>query len=231
MLPGDLVTHLDEGPDQRGRGVVLRDLVALDDLPRPVRAGVHRVALVHHPGGAVVERPVDDVAVAGDPADVGGAPVHRVGLHVEDVMVCRRDADQVAGGRVRDPLRLARRAARIEEVQQVLRVHRLARARTRVVVDVGDQLVPPVVAAPLHRHFGVGAAKHDTRPDRRAGLHRLVRGLLQRHLRAASPALVLRDQHLAFHVLDPTGERLGRETPEHDRVRRAESCAREHRRR
>ena len=62
--------------------------------------------------GAVAERAVDDVAVAGHPADVGGAPVDvGVGLQVEDVVVRRRDADEVAGGRVRDPLRLRGRAA------------------------------------------------------------------------------------------------------------------------
>ena len=49
-------------------------------------------ALVHHRGRAVGQRPVDDVGVAGDPADVGRAPVDvLLGLEVEHVAcACRR---------------------------------------------------------------------------------------------------------------------------------------------
>ena len=50
------------------------------------RSGVVGRALVHDRGGAVGERPVDDVAVPGHPADVGRAPVDvGVRLEVEDV--------------------------------------------------------------------------------------------------------------------------------------------------
>src|ERR671912_506578 len=46
--------------------------------------GVVGRALVEHRRAAIRERPVDDVAVPGDPADVGRAPVHvAVGLEVE----------------------------------------------------------------------------------------------------------------------------------------------------
>lgn len=43
-------------------------------------------ALVEHLRRAVRQRPVDDIAMPGDPPDIGGAPVH-VGLRldVEDV--------------------------------------------------------------------------------------------------------------------------------------------------
>src|SRR5688572_31883565 len=44
-------------------------------LPPDVLVRVVRRALVHDRRAAVGERPVDDVGVAGDPADVGRAPV------------------------------------------------------------------------------------------------------------------------------------------------------------
>ena len=81
----------------RGRGRVEdRHLVALDDLPPAVLGRVVGRALVHHDGRAVGERAVDDVAVAGDPADVGGAPVDVVVLEVEDELVGGGDPGQVA---------------------------------------------------------------------------------------------------------------------------------------
>ncbi|SKV13078.1 Uncharacterised protein [Mycobacteroides abscessus subsp. abscessus] len=45
-------------------------------------------SLIYHLGGAVGERAVDDVGVAGNPADIGRAPVHiGLGLEIEDVEV------------------------------------------------------------------------------------------------------------------------------------------------
>src|SRR5207253_9408642 len=95
-------------------------LVALDDLPPAVLVRKVGGAFVDDPGGAVGQRAEDDVAVSGDPADVGGAPVNRVGLDVEDVVVGGGDTDQITACRVDDALGLGRGAARVEQVQQVL---------------------------------------------------------------------------------------------------------------
>ena len=91
--------------------------------------GIVGRALPHHRRRAVAQRAVDDVGVAGDPADVGRAPVDvLVGLEVEHVAVRRADAGQVAAGRVQDALRLGGRAGRVEDVQRVLGVELLGRA-------------------------------------------------------------------------------------------------------
>ena len=219
------------GPDRRRRRVEDVDLVALDDRPPAVLVGVVGDAFVDDAGGAVAERPVDDVAVAGDPADVGRAPVHRVGLDVEDVVVGRRGADEVARGRVGDPLRLRGGAARVEEVEQVLRVHRLARARLRVGALALDELVPPEIAALLERHVAAGAPQHDRVADARRGGERGVRVSLQRHRAAVAQALVLRDQDLAAHVVHAIRQGIRGKPAEDDRVRRAEPGAGEHRHR
>ncbi|HEV8602310.1 MAG TPA: hypothetical protein VGQ68_02835 [Gaiellaceae bacterium] len=73
----------------------------------------------------------------------------------------RRDADEVAGGRVHDPLRLRGRAARVEEVEEVLRVHRLAGTRGRILVLGRDEVVPPLVPPFLHRHVIPRAPEND----------------------------------------------------------------------
>ena len=94
-------------------------LVALDDLPPAVLVGKVRGALVNDPRRRVGERSEDDVAVPGDPPDIGGAPVNRFRFDVEDVVVGGRDADQVAGGRVDDAFRLSGGAAGVKKVEQV----------------------------------------------------------------------------------------------------------------
>ena len=75
MLRDVAVAPLHEGPDGGGGGVELRDAVAFDDVPKAVALGEVGGALVHQRGHAVGQQAVDDVAVAGDPAAVGGTPV------------------------------------------------------------------------------------------------------------------------------------------------------------
>ena len=133
MLLRVLRSPLHVGADGGGRGVEDVGPVALDDLPPAILVGEVGRAFVDDPGRRVGQRPEDDVAVARDPADVGRAPVNGVGLDVEDVVVRGRHANQVAGGGVDDALGLGGRAARVEQVEQVLRVHGLARAGLGVV--------------------------------------------------------------------------------------------------
>ena len=175
---GELGPPLHEGPDRGGRGVEDRDAVLLDDRPEAVLARVVGRALVHHARRAVRERAVDDVGVAGDPAAVGGAPVHvGLGMQVEDVLRGERDLGEVAPGRVHDALGLPGGAARVEDEEQVLGVHRLGRAVGRL---AGHDVVPPDVAALGHRDVLRGAAQHQALLDRRRRGQRLVGDLLER---------------------------------------------------
>ena len=72
--------------------------------------GIVRHAFEHQRRRAVRERAVDDVAVAGDPADVGGAPVDVAVVIVEDVLMRQRGVDEIAAGRVQHALGLSGRA-------------------------------------------------------------------------------------------------------------------------
>ncbi len=123
-----LVAGLHQRADRGRRGVEDVDLVLVDHLPEARHGRIVRHAFEHQRGGAVRERAVDDVAVAGDPADVGGAPVDVAVVIVEDVLVRHRHVDVIAAGGVQHALRLAGRARGVEDEQRVLRVHVLARA-------------------------------------------------------------------------------------------------------
>ena len=219
-----------EGADGGRRGVEDRHAVALDDLPEAILVRPVGRAFVHHDGGAVGERAVDDVAVAGHPADVGRAPVDVVVLQVEDPLGGGVAADQVAGGRVDDALRLARRAGRVEDVEHVLGVHRLG--LDALASGVLHQLVVPVVAALLHVHREARRRSRCTTTtcaDRRRVLQRLVGHLLERHELAAAIAAVGGDQHRALRVVDAVAQRLGAEAAEDHGVHGADAGAGQHR--
>ena len=136
------------------------------------------------------------------------------------------------------PLRLARRARGIQDVQQVLCVHPLRRA---IVLGRGHQVVPPQVAPGLH----LGALRphrlaqrrvrpaliHHHIPHRRAALHRLVHNRLQPNLRAPPVAHVLRHHRDALRIVHPVHNRLRREPSEDHRMHCPDPRARQHRNR
>ena len=182
---------LHEGADGGRRRVEDRDLVALDDRPPTVPVGVVGRSLVHHARGPVGQRPVDDVAVAGDPPDVGGAPVDvGLGLEVEDRPVREGDLGQVTAGGVHDPLRAGRRAGGVEDEEQVLGIHRLGGA---VRALAGHQLVPPVVPPVSHdevfrgRHRGGGRRARSRSSGHRSRARGRRSPSARRRVRGANP--------------------------------------------
>src|SRR5205807_495255 len=119
------------------------------------------------------------------PTDVRGAPEQVLLLQVEDVLHRRRDANQIPSRRMLDPLRLPRRARRVQEEQRVRGVHRLRRTFR---VRLRDELVPPMVAPLLHGDLGARATEDDHMPDYVEVRNRLVHNLLQREDRPATIA-------------------------------------------
>ncbi len=214
-----------QGADRGRRGVDDLHLVLVDDLPEARDGRVVRHALEHQRDRAVGERAIDDVAVAGDPADVGGAPVDVAVVVVEHVLVGQRDVDQIAAGGVQHALGLAGRARGVEDEQRVLGVHRLGRAVRR---SFGHHPIGVVIAALVERDVGLGVAEHQDLDVGRAPLERFVGIALERDVAPAALAAIGGDHELAGAVVDPVGQAVGREAAEHHRVDGADPRAGEH---
>ncbi len=135
-----------------------RHLVVLDHPPE--RAGVrraHGLALVQHGGAAVDQRPVDDVAVAHDPAHVRRGPEHLARVDVVDGLHGVLQGHGVAAVVAHDALGLPGGAGGVEDVQGIGRLHRHAGRRLGVV----HQLVPVQVAPGGHGRLGLGPREDD----------------------------------------------------------------------
>ncbi len=130
---GQVVAELAQHPPQRRRGQDLGDLVPLADLVEPrVGRGVQRalVAGDRHAAGESADHGLDR---EGQPADVGGDPVH-VALLVADLPVrVGPGAEQEAADRVHDALGLGLRARGEDQERRGVRVqrHRGERRRRR----------------------------------------------------------------------------------------------------
>lgn len=226
VLGGDVVSPLHEGADRGGGGVEEGDLVLLDDLPEAALVGGVGGALVHDLGGAVGEGAVDDVGVAGDPADVGGAPEDvGLGFEVEDGPVGVGDLGEVAAGGVQDALGLPRRAGGVEDEQGVFGVERLGGVFGGL---GGDEVVPPHVAGVVEGDVLAGAAHDEDVFDVAGLLDGFVDGGFEGGGLAAAVAAVAGDDDLGVGVLDAGGERVGGEAAEDDGVGGADAGAGQH---
>ena len=88
-------------------------------------SGKSRRALVHHRGSAVGQGAIDDIAMAGDPANVGGTPVDVLLLKVKDPLGGGVDAHHVSPRSVDNAFGLAGGPASVEDKKHVLAVHGL----------------------------------------------------------------------------------------------------------
>src|SRR5690606_14958316 len=190
---------------QRGRRSIEDfDLVLVDHLPEAAEVGIIGHAFEHHRDAAIGQRAIDDVAVPGDPADVGRAPIDLraavlAGAIVEHVFVRHGYPHRIAAGGVEHALGLAGGAAGVEDEQRVFRAHFLRRAVGRL---LGDGSGPVDVAAWGHRHTGAGVGEHDDAADLAVAIERGIDVGLQRNALAAAQALVGSDDHVAVAIDD-----------------------------
>jgi hypothetical protein len=215
LVLDELVASSLEQAQRRGRHVELRHLVLVDYVPVARKVGIRRRALEDDRRNAEQQGRIDDVGVAGNPADVSAAKVAVAVVNVKDVLARGGGAEQVAARRVHDALGLAGGARRVEEEQGVLRVDGLGG-------DVGGPLVhllvPPKVAAGGPGDVGAGALVDEHVADVGALLEGVVDNLLCADELAAALALVGGDDDLAAGVDDAVAQRVGREAGKDDRV-------------
>ncbi len=222
------VSPAHEGADCRGGGVEDGDAMPLDDLPETIRFRPVRRPFVHQRCGPVQQRTVDHVGMPGHPADISGAPVDVLIFHVEHGLRGVPGPHHVAGQRVEYSFGFAGGAGSIKDVQGVFALQLCGRVAGGCPFH---QIVPPVVAVPLHLYVVSGAAQHDHMFERRNLFCRLVRRLLQLHHRSAPVGAVLRYQELCAGVVHPLPQRVCTEPAEDDIVYGADPRAGQHRHR
>src|SRR5438270_4360987 len=178
----------------------------VDDLPEPGRVGVVGHALEDQRGRAIGEWSVHDVAVPGDPTDIGGAPIDFALTIVEHVFVRHRSIDEVAAGGVQYSFRLSGRARSVEDEERVLSRHFLRRAIGR---GGGADFVVPEVAALYPVDLAAGVTYDDDVPYLGAVPQRVVGIALKRDRTTPAAALIGGDQHARAAILYPANKAIG----------------------
>ena len=160
VLVRHLPAALHEGPNCCRCCVKEGHLVLLNHLPKG--AGLARAGspLVHHRGGAIGEGAIHDVAVARNPAHIRGAPMDVVLADVENPLEGEVGPEVVARCGVNHTLGFSGGSGGVEHKQPVFTGHRLGWA----IGGLGaHQLMPPMVAAGLHRGATLDPLHHQHR--------------------------------------------------------------------
>jgi len=116
---------------RRGRGVEDVHLMPVYNIPETAIVGIAWNALEDQTGRAILQRPVNDIAVPCDPADVGRAEEDFSRLIIENIMEGGRRPHRIAAGRMEHTLRLSSGTRSVENEQRVFCIHWLARAVSR----------------------------------------------------------------------------------------------------
>jgi len=119
--PGVAKTH--QPADGGGGGVQDADAIVLDHAPPAVGVRVVGRALIHKAGGAVEQRAVHDIAVPGDPAGVGGAPVAVFISDVEDIFQRGVGMHHITAVGMQNALGAPGGAGCVQDEQRVFRIH------------------------------------------------------------------------------------------------------------
>jgi len=226
IVPVDmLVAPLDESANCGGSGVENRDFVLFDDLPKSAFVGMVGRTFVHHTRGTGREGAVDDIAVPGNPAAIGGTPKNIVVAMIKDPLEGFLGVEVVASGGVFYAFGFSGRAARVKDKERGFAVERLGGA---VVRGFGHQLVPPVVAARFHLDRFVDPIEDETFFDGGRFGKRVIDRLFKRQRLATTPARVGGDLEFCVGVVVAVGDCLSRKTGEDDRVDRANPSTGEH---
>ena len=114
MLDRPLFSPIDKRADRSRRGIKNVHLIFIDDLPETIRLRIIRRAFIHESGRSICERPVNDIAVAGNPADIRCAPIGVVIFEVENPLGRDVNAGQVSAGGMNDTFRFTGRAAGVK---------------------------------------------------------------------------------------------------------------------
>src|SRR6185437_730943 len=226
MLAGPFFSLADQRTDRGGRCVKDRDLVALDHVPPAVEGRVIGSAFVHHRRRARRERPINDVAMASDPTDIGGTPVDIVLAQIEDPLHGHVALQQVAASRVQDAFRPAGCSRSVKHIKRMLGIERNGGA---VVARAGVKLMPPEITAVLKIDFRAGAAIDDYVLHVRAIFQRLVHRVFQTNFLAAAKSAIRGDNQTRAKIQNARLESLRRKSAKHNAVYDSKSRAREHR--
>ena len=116
--------------------------------------------------------------MAGDPADIGSAPIRVFILQIENPLRGDVHACHVTTGRVNHPLRLSRSAARVQHEKRMLGIQRLCGMLPR---HLRGEFMPPHISAVDHVDGLAGTLVHHHFLNRGRVCQRLVCVLLERH--------------------------------------------------
>src|SRR4029077_6398342 len=201
---------------------------------RAAGVGELRDAFIEHAGGGEGERTVNNVGVAGDPADVGHAPVDVFRVNVLIILGGARDVGEIATGAVLTTFGLAGGAAGVHEEERSFGVLRdgLDGVAAKIFQHVVDEKVAPHDHGRVGSEFSGVALPYEDLINVlalfRCGLHGDIRAGFVVHPLAVAAVAVGVDENATARIGGAEARSFAAQTAQDDGMNHAEPGAGKH---
>ena len=102
-----------------GCGVENSDAMAVNDVPAAVRLGMNGRTFIQQTRQSVLQRAIDDITMACNPANVSSTPEHILVFGVEHYLSGVVSADRIASGGVQNTFGFASGTRGVEQKQRM----------------------------------------------------------------------------------------------------------------
>ena len=134
------------------------DFIFFANFPETAGMRVSGNALEHEGSGPGQQGAVNDIGVASDPADIGGAPIDVTLLVLEDIEERKAGVNHISPTGVHHPFGFSGRTGSVKDEKHVFGIHRFSRALGGLGVN---ELMPPGVAPLGEFNFSAGIFMDD----------------------------------------------------------------------
>ena len=198
----------------------------INHLPEAAGIRVSWDAFKHGGDGAIGQRAIDDVAVPGDPADIGRTPVAVSIMVVEDILMGERGVHDVPTRGVQYALGPAGRSRGVENEQRIFRIHDGRRAVGRR--GFHGLVIPTITCVPLNVAAGSAHDQYLFDMLRTWSLQCCIDIRLQGNGAPAAIPLVGGDYEARTAIFDPASQGIRGKAGKDHRMHRADACAGQH---
>src|SRR5581483_5998745 len=220
VLIWPLIAPTNERSNGSRSGIKNADLMAINDAPEAVGLGKVGRAFVHESSRAILQRAIDDVTVASNPADICRTPIGIIFAQVEHPFGGDVCTDRISAGGVYHAFGFPCCAGGVKDIERVFGIEWF---RWTLVGSVGHQLVPPLVAPRLHVNGSAGALVHNNVLYCRGRLQGFLNCMKQLDLTSSAIRAVLGDDGICLRIVNAINQRVRREPAKDYSMRRTDS--------
>ncbi|MBA7687444.1 hypothetical protein ES703_95907 [subsurface metagenome] len=203
------------------------NLIFLHNIPKSIRIWIGRNTLKHKAGSTKSQRPIHNITMSGNPANVSSTPPSILLLNIKYPLEGLVAVQEIASLGMKDTFRLPGAATSIKDKEGVLGIHHLG-LTIRFDILSSHFFMPPVVTPFLHLHFSIGSLDHNCSFYLRALFQGSISIILAFDNSTTAIIAIRTNEDCRLTIQNPVPQCLSTKPTENNIVNSTNSCAGKH---